>query len=177
MLAKRRKGVHIFTAGDGVEAMDCQFNDKTMIERCIANCAELPHVSVYAKCFNMDRSRFANPRCIGEHIENLKCLQTDEAFARQAKSVKRLIQEEFAGSSAPVYVLFWCRQGRHRSIVTARAWMEILRRRGFTVWEVVHLSRRSWRKNQCFSCESCQLENPMKGECFDALADKHWPLQ
>ena len=143
LIANRRKDVHIFTAGDGVEAMDCQFNEKAMMERCIESCAGLSHVIVYVKCFNLDRSRFANSRCIGENIENLKCLQTDEAFARQAKIVKSMIQKEFAESSDPVYVLFYCKQGRHRSIVTARAWMEILRRRGFTVWEVVHLSRSS----------------------------------
>ena len=164
-----RKCIQIFTAGE--KPYGCSWKPDwlwSQIELHHPN--ECPYVSSMFNCYKIERNGCAAHHHTGENAWNLHSTLQSCRFWEIVAEVNQAVDEWFDPqdmwpSDRPMNLLFFCKQGRHRSVAAARLCFAMLRSRdGYEVSDPVHLARWSWDQWICTECEDCRPNNHWKNQ-------------
>jgi hypothetical protein len=128
-------------------------------------------ITFVARCFGLSRGSSAAPVHCGEHLRNLKNVAFQENFQEQGRILWDDVSQYFEQGNSKCTIVFYCSQGRHRSVSAARLHAEAFRRSGFVVDGPMHLmqSTRHW-SHLCTNCRFCEAGNWQKPAMFDEFA-------
>ena len=97
--------------------------------------------------------------------------------AWMGKLLRRLNHEEatFGGDAGTIFITFYCKSGRHRSVACAVIMAQLLEWDGYTVQETRHLCSEWWPRHTCNMCSECMSATPGRDAAL-ARARQQWDL-
>ena len=164
-----RKCIQIFTAGE--KPYGCSHQPDWLWSQIAHHHPnQCPYVSSVSNCYSIERRAFSEAHHFGENAWNLHATLQSWRFWKIVEEVNVAVDDWFRRDEGPMKFIFYCKQGRHRSVAAARLCYAMLRgREKYEVSEPVHLAMWSWPERICTECDDCRPNHPWKNKMLSQM--------
>ena len=165
-----RRHIRIFTIGS--KPYGCEGDTLKLLHMIDKwHAAVCPYVTAMFNCYDIENLDWADPKHTGENAWQLHYTMKSPRFWEIVDEVNCGVNEWLAidTTGRPMNICFYSKEGRHRSVATARLCFAMLRGDGLQVSEPVHLTNWAWPPYMCTTCEECRNTNTWKCQMMRSM--------